>query len=112
MPKHPRFSIRRDKQGEFRFNLTAANGQVVLASEGYRTRASCEAGIASVQRSCVEDASFRRQRARNGKHYFSVLAPNQRIVGTSQLYTARASMENGIRSVRANAPGAQVDDES
>lgn len=32
------------------FNLKAANGQVILTSELYKTKASAENGIASVQK--------------------------------------------------------------
>jgi uncharacterized protein YegP (UPF0339 family) len=112
MPKHPKFEIRRDKKGEFRFNLSAANGQVVLSSEGYKTKASCKNGMASVLKNCANDACFERKVAKNGKHYFSLLARNKQIVGSSQMYAAKTSMENGIRSVRTNAPKAEVDDQS
>jgi uncharacterized protein len=112
MPKHPRFEIRRDKKGELRFNLTARNGQVVLSSEGYTTKASCKNGIASVQKNCVDDACFDRKVAKDGKHYFALLSRNKQIVGSSQRYASKASMENGIRSVRANAPGAGIDDQA
>ena len=37
-----------DKKGEFRFRLKARNGRNIAASEGYKTKNSCENGIASV----------------------------------------------------------------
>ena len=46
--KNPKFVIYTDKAGEFRFRLQAANGQNVLASEGYTTLAACKNGVASV----------------------------------------------------------------
>ncbi len=45
---NPKFEIYNDKAGEFRFRLKARNGEIILASEGYKTKASCENGIASV----------------------------------------------------------------
>jgi uncharacterized protein YegP (UPF0339 family) len=36
------------KNKEFYFRLKAKNHQVILASEGYKTKASCQRGIASV----------------------------------------------------------------
>jgi hypothetical protein len=106
MAKHPRFEIHKDKKGELRFNLTAANGQVVLSSEGYKTKAACKNGIASVQKNCTDDACFERKMARNGKHYFALMARNKQVIGASQMYSAKRSMENGIASVRTNAPKA------
>ena len=46
--KNPKFVLYVDKAGEFRFKLQAANGQNVLASEGYTTLAACKNGVASV----------------------------------------------------------------
>ena len=46
----PKFEIYNDKAGEFRFRLKAKNGEIILASEGYKTKASCENGIESVRK--------------------------------------------------------------
>ena len=46
----PKFEIYNDKAGEFRFRLKARNGEIILASEGYKTKASCENGIESVRK--------------------------------------------------------------
>ncbi len=48
--KNPKFEIYKDKAGEYRFRLKAANGEVILASEGYTAKASCEKGIESVRK--------------------------------------------------------------
>ena len=48
--KNPKFELYLDKRGEFRFRLLAANGQNILASEGYKEKASCKNGIASVKK--------------------------------------------------------------
>ena len=47
--KHPKYEMYKDKKGEFRFRLKAANGETILASEGYTVKASCKNGIASVE---------------------------------------------------------------
>lgn len=53
--KHPKFEMYTDKAGEFRFRLKAKNGEVIATSEGYKTKTSCENGIASVKKN-AEDA--------------------------------------------------------
>ncbi|MFH1944864.1 MAG: YegP family protein [Acidobacteriota bacterium] len=40
----------KDKKGEFRFRLKAANGETIATSEGYKTKASCKNGIESVKK--------------------------------------------------------------
>ncbi|MGN0688387.1 MAG: YegP family protein [Oscillospiraceae bacterium] len=54
--KHPKFEIYKDKAGEFRFRLKARNGEPILASEGYKAKASCENGIASVVKNAPDAA--------------------------------------------------------
>ena len=46
---NPKFEVYEDKAGEFRFRLTAKNGQNILASEGYSQMAGCLNGIESVK---------------------------------------------------------------
>ena len=38
------------KNNEFRFRLKAGNGQTILSSEGYTTKAACLNGIESVKK--------------------------------------------------------------
>ena len=53
-----KFVITVRKNGEFQFNLKATNGQVILTSEGYTTKAACLSGIESVKK----NAAVKRQR--------------------------------------------------
>ena len=50
----PKFEVYRDTAGQFRFRLKAQNGEIVLASEGYTAKASCEHGISSVRKKRCE----------------------------------------------------------
>jgi uncharacterized protein YegP (UPF0339 family) len=47
--KNPKFVLSTDKGGKFRFNLTATNGEPILASQAYASMKSAQAGIASVK---------------------------------------------------------------
>ena len=40
-----RFTIDKDKGGEFRFRIVATNGNVLAASEGYAAKASAQNAI-------------------------------------------------------------------
>lgn len=44
-----KFEISKDKAGEFRFHLKAANGEIIAARQGYETKANAEKGIESVK---------------------------------------------------------------
>ena len=51
---HPKFEVYKDKAGEFRFRLKAKNGENIGKSEGYKAKASCMNGIASVGRNAPD----------------------------------------------------------
>ncbi len=52
--KNPKFEIYTDKAGETRFRLKAANGEIILASEGYSSMSGCKNGIESVRKNAVD----------------------------------------------------------
>ena len=104
-----KFEVKTDKAGEYRFNLKASNGQVILSSEGYSAKASCMNGIESVRKNSQNDAMFERNEVKTG-HKFNLKASNGQVIGTSEVYNSSSAMENGIASVRKNAPDASIDD--
>lgn len=106
-----KFEIKMDKAGEYRFNLKAGNGQVILSSEGYKAKSSCTNGIESVKENSQSDNRFERKQTATG-HKFNLKSSNGQIIGVSEIYNSTSAMENGIESVKKNAPGANIDDQS
>ena len=51
-----KFEVYKDKAGEFRFRLKAGNGQIILASEGYKQKAGAMNGIKSVKKNAPDAA--------------------------------------------------------
>jgi uncharacterized protein YegP (UPF0339 family) len=106
------FEIKKAKDGQYYFNLKASNGQIILASEMYKEKGSAENGIASVKKNAANDASYERKDAKNGQFMFNLKAANHQIIGTSETYKSTESRDNGIDSVKTNAPSAPVHDET
>lgn len=104
------FEIYKDKAGEFRFRLKASNGEIVLASEGYKAKASCKKGIESVKKNAQSEASFEQTETKTGKARFNLRAANKQIIGTSQPYSSSSSCSNGIKCIMRDAPDAVVKD--
>ncbi len=48
-PMAGKFELWVDKGGDYRFNLKAANGQVIATSQGYSSKASALNGIESIR---------------------------------------------------------------
>ncbi|GGE53432.1 YegP family protein [Actibacterium pelagium] len=105
-----KFEVYKDKGGEFRFRLKAGNGEIILASEGYKRKASCENGVASVMKNAPTDARYERKETKSGKPMFNLKATNGQVIGTSESYSSESARDNGIESVKKNAPDAKVED--
>jgi uncharacterized protein YegP (UPF0339 family) len=45
-----------------------------------------------------------------GKFRFRLVAPNNEIIAASEAYETKASCENGVQSVKTNAPKANIVD--
>jgi uncharacterized protein YegP (UPF0339 family) len=45
-----KFEIKKDKSGNYRFNLKAGNGEIIATSEAYTTKAAARNGIESVKK--------------------------------------------------------------
>ena len=107
-----KFEIKTTNSGKTMFNLKAGNGQVILTSEQYNSKSACENGIESVRTNSQNDDRFDRKTAKDGSPYFNLKASNGQVIGKSEMYTSTSAMENGIASVKKNAPDAAVDDNS
>lgn len=118
-----KFIIREVASG-VKFDLTATNGQIILSSEVYATRAAALKGIASIRliapSANVENQTeegwtvrknpkFEMFQDKAGEYRFRLKARNGKIVGVSEGYTAKAGCLNGIESVMKNAPGAETE---
>ncbi|RYF75138.1 MAG: DUF1508 domain-containing protein [Cytophagaceae bacterium] len=107
-----KFVITTRTNGEFQFSLKAGNGQTILSSEGYSSKAGCENGIESVKRNSQDDDRFDRKESSSGKPYFTLKAGNGQIIGSSEMYESASARDNGIESVKKNASDATTDDQT
>ncbi len=116
-----KFVIKQTATG-YKFDLKAGNGEVIATSEIYTTEAACIKGLESVKACCVgevEDQTvepvdakkhpkFELYTDKSGEFRFRLKAKNGQIIATSESYKTKASCENGIESVKKNAPDAEV----
>jgi uncharacterized protein YegP (UPF0339 family) len=102
------FEVKLGADGRYMFNLVAGNGQVILTSQMYASRASAVKGIESVRNNARDEGRFERRTSEGGKPYFVLIATNGEIIGTSERYSDEGAMEKGISSVRSHAPDAGV----
>lgn len=117
--------IMRETASGVKFDLVAANGQVILSSEVYRSRAAAVKGITSIRMNApgadVENQTeegwqvlrhpkFEMYQDKAGQFRFRLKARNGKIVGVSEGYTGKAGCLNGIESIKSNAAAAEIEE--
>jgi uncharacterized protein len=107
-----KFELKKSKNGKFYFSLLAGNGQNIMQSEMYESKASATNGIESVKKNAGDDARYARLVGKDGSPYFTLKAGNGQVIAQSQMYSSESSRDNGIASCKTNAPGAAVDDQT
>ena len=120
-----KFVVRTVNSG-IKFDLKAGNGEVIATSEVYESKAACLNGIESVKKNAaaanVEDQTvenfetvvhpkFEMYKDKAGEYRFRLKARNGEVIAVSEGYTSKAGCENGIASVKKNAPEAETVEE-
>ncbi len=104
------YAIKRAKNKQFYFNLKAANGEIVLTSEMYKSRTGAKNGIDSVRKNGPDCLMYGMKMDKRRQYYFLLKAANRQVIGKSESYTSAASMEKGIMAVMKCAASAAVHD--
>jgi uncharacterized protein YegP (UPF0339 family) len=105
-----KFELAKSSNGKYFFRLKAGNGEKILGSEMYESKAAAENGIASVKTNAGDDGRYERKTSNKGDFYFNLKAANGQVIGSSEMYQSESGRENGIESVKKNAPDAAVND--
>ena len=116
------FFLKRTATG-FKFDLKAANGEVVATSEVYTTKAVCIKGIRSIQavagsagcadtenEAQMKNPKFVIFQDKKGYYRFRLLARNGKIIARSEAYMTRYGCEKGIEATRNSAMSETVEE--
>jgi uncharacterized protein YegP (UPF0339 family) len=106
------YTLKKSSNGKFRFNLVADNHQTVLTSETYNQREGALNGIESIKKNSAKDERYQRKVSKRGLHFFVLKATNGEIIGTSEEYSSKSAMEDGIAAVKRIGPKAKLKDET
>jgi uncharacterized protein YegP (UPF0339 family) len=104
------FELKDASAGQFMFNLKGGNGEIIFTSENYVAKTGATYGIEAVRTNAPIDARYLKKISADKQHYFVLKGRNGEPLGRSEMYTSTAAMDNGITSVKANAPTATVKD--
>lgn len=120
-----KYTVRKTDTG-IKFDLKAANGEVIVTSEEYKSKAACMNGIKSVKTNAPEanledqtnedfikskNPKFEVYLDKDGEHRFRLKAKNGQIIAVSEGYKSKKSCLEGIGSVRNNSVSEVVEEE-
>ena len=119
-----KFVIAKAKNDGIYFNLVAANGEIIATSEVYESKTNAQNGIESVRTNCVagiedqtvdgyetlKNPKFEIYKDKAGEFRYRLKASNGEIIASGEGYTTKQSVQNGIESIKTNAPTAEVVD--
>ncbi|GJL49527.1 YegP family protein [Candidatus Nitrospira salsa] len=107
--KHPKFEVFKGKNGKAYFRLKARSGEIILASQGYHSPSGARRAITSVKTNAKLSKQYEEKVAKNGKHYFVLIAKNMQPIGKSEMYASKPSMKKSIQAVMTAAPAAVIE---
>ncbi|MDX7987601.1 DUF1508 domain-containing protein [Xenorhabdus sp. 12] len=104
------YDLKKAKNGQFYFHLVAANGDIILNSEMYTTKAAANKGIHSVQVNAPDKKRHEVRKNKAGKSYFVLKARNHQIIGVSEFYANEESLKKCMQSVIKIGPTEKIHD--
>jgi uncharacterized protein YegP (UPF0339 family) len=118
-----KYQVFKDVEGKYRFRLRDSNNKIVAVSESYESKASCMNGVKSVQKNCqsqnIEDKTVEGERLPDPKYEvfadanlefrFNLIAPNGKIIASSEGYKSKQGCMRGIAAVKKSC-GAEIED--
>jgi uncharacterized protein YegP (UPF0339 family) len=107
-----KFVIRKKANGEFHFDFTDKSGKVILSSYGYTRKTTYINGIEAVRRNSMDHTKFNCKKSPNSESYFNLKSSNGKIIGVSQVFEDKVSLDKGMESVKYKAQDALIEDES
>ena len=95
-----KFELKKAKDGQFYFNLKAANGQIILKSEIYKAKSGAKNGIELIKKNSALDEQYDRKESKKGDPYFVLLAAIKQIIVKSEMYSSSAARKKRSNLLR------------
>lgn len=105
-----KYDLHRGGTNQFHWDLKSANGERILSSELYNSKASAENGIQSCRENSPLEQRYERLTSKDAKPYFLLKAANGLTIGASETYSSAAARDNGIAACKRDGPTARTED--
>lgn len=91
------YKLKKDRKERFYFTLHPENSvRVIIKSEAYVKKQSCEKAIESIKKNAGEDGRIEKKKSANSLHYFIVKSRNGKVIGVSNMYPSEDKRDEDI----------------
>jgi hypothetical protein len=114
MKRKGKFTIYKDIQKQYRFNLKGSNGRIIVFSEGYHNKKDCVNGISVVKEWAIKYTKDSAQnyiwvrKSKNEQYYFVIKSTNGKKVAISETYKTLTAAKHGQITVSEIAADAKI----
>jgi len=95
-PRAQRFELFGGEDGKSYFRLRAANGEIMLSSQGYTAKASAKKGLAAVLANGTDEANFQISETPSGQFAIRIVAQNHEVVARGEAYASKSNAQRAI----------------
>ncbi len=92
--------IKKHNENVYRFKVSTSSGNTILESIDFPNREDIKKLVTELQESINERKIFERKTDHSGKFLFHLKNKEGQFIGSSQLYSSEAGMENGIKNLK------------
>ena len=103
------FKIFKDKTGKYRFLLKSNKDQIIFTSKGYSSRVICFRQIQLIKRYALKDEIYERHLTHSNSSYFTFKVFKNEVIGVSENFLNKRTMEKIIALIKTNALKAEID---
>jgi uncharacterized protein len=97
--KQERFELFVGENKQHYFRLRAGNGEIVLGSEGYSSKAAASNGIASVIANGALESHYQVSETVTGKYGIRLVAGNGEIIATGESYASKSNATRAVHTI-------------
>ncbi len=94
-----KFEVFKGLDNKYYFHLKAGNGEIVLGSEAYSSKANAKKGVASIRTNGADPENFELREASNGQSYFVLKAGNGEIIAHGEMYSSLSNAEAAVTAI-------------
>ena len=95
--------------GEFSWDLKAANGQILCQAEGYTSKSGALSSIESFKKN-VETGSFKILKDKNNNFHYNLYTASGRLASIGETYNSKQMAESSALSVVAYFKNSEIQD--